>query len=108
VLKKIDKGKGKRMGKITTLKPRIETIKTSVLVSVAVERIRGWKLTKIRKRILLRDNYTCRKCGRVSVDLEIDHVTPLHLGGQETDSNRQSLCRDCHDIKSLEEEKERR
>lgn len=96
------------MGKINTLKPRVETIKTSTLASVAVERIRGWKLTKIRNRILLRDNYTCRKCGRVSVDLEVDHIVPLHLGGQESDENRQSLCHECHELKSAEEENERK
>jgi 5-methylcytosine-specific restriction protein A len=96
------------VGKITTLKPRIETLDFKIGSPVATERIRGWKLQKIRERILLRDSYTCRVCGRVSVDLEVDHVVPLHLGGAESDENRQSLCHECHELKSAEEEKGRR
>lgn len=95
------------MGKINTLKPRVEIIKTSTLASVAVERIRGWKLTKIRNRILLRDNYTCQKCGRVSLHLEVDHIVPLAAGGSYSELNLQSLCRGCHALKSAEEEKGR-
>ena len=73
----------------------------------AVQRIVGRELQRIRDRILLRDEYTCQKCGRVTVDLEVDHIVPLHLGGQESDANRQCLCRTCHDIKSAVEGKER-
>ena len=92
---------------ISTLKPRIATIDTRVGSSAAVERIRGWKLTKIRDRILLRDEYTCRGCGRVSSSLEVDHVVPLHLGGAESDENRGSLCHECHEIKTAQEERGR-
>jgi 5-methylcytosine-specific restriction endonuclease McrA len=93
---------------ITTLKPRIATLDTRQGSSVAVERIRGYALTKIRDRILLRDGYACRVCGRVSAtELVVDHVLPLYAGGLENDTNRQSLCRDCHQIKSEGEEKER-
>jgi 5-methylcytosine-specific restriction protein A len=95
------------MGKLTTLRPRVATIDTRRGAGAAVERIRGWRLHKIRQRILLRDGYTCRVCGRVSVDLIVDHVVPLHLGGPESDANRQSLCVDCHKVKSDKEEKER-
>lgn len=90
-----------------TLKPNIKTLDTRRGGTIATERIRGYELQKIRKRILLRDDYACRKCGRVSVELEIDHVVPLYLGGRESDSNRQSLCSECHAIKSDEEETER-
>ena len=93
---------------ISTLKPRIATIDTRVGSPAAVERIRGWKLTKIRDRVLLRDEYACRGCGRVSAtELVVDHVQPLHLGGVESDSNRQSLCHECHEKKTAHEEKER-
>ena len=95
------------MGKITTLKPNITSLDIRRGSSVAVERIRGGRLTKIRERILLRDDYTCRECGRVSTALEIDHIIPLHLGGRESDDNRQALCADCHAKKSEREEKER-
>lgn len=99
--------KKRQMSKIATLKPRIEMIKTSVGSPVAIERLSGWKLTKIRERILLRDNYTCQKCGRVSLHLEVDHIVPLAAGGSYSELNLQSLCRGCHALKSAEEEKGR-
>jgi 5-methylcytosine-specific restriction enzyme A len=92
---------------IPSLKPRINKIDLRQGSSAAVERIRGWKLTKIRERILLRDGYACRVCGRVSVHLEIHHDRPLHLGGAESDENRISLCYECHTKRTEQEEKER-
>lgn len=92
---------------LTTLKPRISTIDTRRGAPVAVERIRGYALTKIRERIGLRDLYTCQICGRVTARGEVDHVAPLHMGGQETDENRQWCCVSCHRLKSDQEEKER-
>lgn len=92
---------------LSTLKPRISTIDTRRGAPVAVERIRGGRLKVIRERIGLRDEYTCRACGRVTVDGEVDHEIPLHLGGQESDENRQWICHDCHRRKSEQEEKER-
>jgi 5-methylcytosine-specific restriction protein A len=94
--------------KIASLKPRIATIDTRRGSSVAVERIRGWRLHKIRERILLRDGYTCRICGRVSVDLIVDHIVPLADGGRESDENRQAICAEpCHRLKSEREERGR-
>ena len=92
---------------ITTLKPRIWTIDTKRGVGAAIERITGWKLQKIRQRILLRDEYTCQMCGRVGADLLIDHIVPLHLGGQESDENRQSICDACHMAKNEREAQDR-
>lgn len=96
------------MAKLSTIQPRIYTVDLRRGVGAGTERIRGGKLTKIRARILLRDGYTCRVCGRVSVDLIVDHIIPLHLGGAESDENRQSLCQEpCHRMKSEMEEKDR-
>ncbi|OPY88823.1 MAG: HNH endonuclease [Smithella sp. PtaU1.Bin162] len=83
-----------------TLKPKLKTLDTRKGGKIATDRIRGYELQKIRERILLRDDYTCKHCGRVSVDLEIDHIIPLYLGGKEDDNNRQALCNECHAIKS--------
>ena len=104
------------MPKISTLKPRISTIDTRQGVGAAVQRIRGYELTKIRERIALRAGYLCEICGRVTGPRRgiVDHKTPLYAGGQERDENRQWLCfalpgeaPRCHDIKSAREEKER-
>lgn len=95
------------MNKIPSLKPHIQTADIRHGSSVGTERIRGNKLKKIRDRIGLRDEYTCRMCGHVTAHGEVDHVVPLHLGGQETDGNRQWLDKRCHLLKSKREEKER-
>jgi len=92
--------------RIASLRPSVQTIDMRQ-GSTAVQRIRGHELIKIRERILLRDEYTCKRCGRVSRGLEVDHITPLHLGGAESDDNRQSLCPECHEKKTAEEEKGR-
>lgn len=97
------------MPKINTLKAKIITIlDTRQGSSAAVKRIRGWHLTQIRARVLLRDEYTCRICGRVSAELVVDHLVPLALGGCEgSDQNLQALCVDCHQKKSDKEAKQR-
>ena len=96
------------MNKIQTLKPHIQTADIRHGSSVGTERIRGGRLRKIRERIGFRDEYTCRMCGHVTAYGEVDHIVPLHLGGQETDGNRQWLCRiPCHRDKTAREEKAR-
>ena len=95
--------------KLSTLKPRLATLDTRRGGVPQAQRITGPELQRTRNRIFLRDKYTCRKCGRVRVasDLEVDHIVPLHLGGAESDENRQCLCRECHAVKSAGEEKGR-
>ena len=92
--------------RLTSLKPRISQIET-LRGAPAVKRIVGRELQRIRDRILLRDEYTCQDCGRVTVDGEVDHVVPLHLGGAESDFNRAYICKECHILKTKKEEKER-
>ena len=95
-------------------KPKIQTLKSSLKVAdlrptstQVVNRIRGYKLNQIRQRIASRDEYTCRKCKRVTVDFEIDHIRPLEQGGAESDDNRQLLCIRCHKEKSAQEGEKR-
>lgn len=95
------------MGKLTSIERKVDTIDLRRGAPAVVDRIRGGRLNKIRQRIGLRDLYTCRICGRVTAHGEVDHVVPLHRGGQETDENRWWLCVSCHRLKSDQEEKER-
>lgn len=90
-----------------TLKPKTQTIDTRIGSSSASKRIRGWELTKIRDRIGSRDEYICQICGRSTAHGEVDHKTPLHLGGAESDENRWWLCLDCHAAKNEQEGRER-
>jgi len=55
----------------------------------------------LRFKILKRDNYTCVKCGQSpaksnTVELEIDHITPVSKGGTNDIENLQTLCRNCN------------
>lgn len=94
--------------KLGKLKSRINKIDIRSTKCPVNERIRGREHGKIRYRILLRDMFTCQVCKNTYIPkfLEIDHITPLHLGGTETDENRQCICIDCHKAKSEREEKE--
>jgi len=89
--------------RIASIANRIETADLSRGARIQTERIRGYRLAVIRQRILLRDAYTCQICGRVSAQLEVDHIVPLGMGGAESDANRRCLCKDCHDEKSAKE-----
>jgi hypothetical protein len=66
---------------------------------------RPWE--RLRQQVLARDRYLCQRClafGRVTRATEVDHVIPLEQGGREDDSrNCQSLCHDCHLIKTATE-----
>ncbi|WP_180040470.1 HNH endonuclease [Acinetobacter sp. YH12218] len=93
------------MAKLPTLKPRLQTLKTSQPISnvTANKRNRGRSWRKLRLEVLLRDKYTCQHCGLVSISLEVDHTIPLFLGGTDAMSNLKSLCVDCHKVKTSQE-----
>lgn len=62
-----------------------------------------YKVTnKIRFEIFNRDSFTCRYCGRSSpqVQLEVDHVHPIALGGSNELSNLATACTECNSGKS--------
>ncbi len=56
-----------------------------------------------RLRIFERDRYVCQLCQLVTLHPECDHRVPLAHGGDDTDDNLQTLCKDCHDAKSKRE-----
>jgi 5-methylcytosine-specific restriction protein A len=94
--------------KLVMLKPRLKTmdvnrVKVLDRKAGATERIRGNTWMNIRRKVLLRDAYTCAACGIVRMDNECDHITPLELGGSNDLSNLQTLCggpNGCHTAKS--------
>ena len=61
-------------------------------------RSRGGTWTRIAKHHK-QVHLQCAQCGAV-VDLETDHIVPLHRGGTNAWSNLQSLCKSCHVRKS--------
>lgn len=74
------------------------------------ERGYGYKWTKLRQRILERDQYLCRVCyaqGRPTAANQVDHIIPKHLDGTDDPDNLQSICDECHEAKSKAERQER-
>lgn len=62
---------------------------------------RRW--TRVRRAVLDRDGWRCRRCGRAG-RMEVDHVIPLDRGGAPWDpANLQTLCRSCHIRKTANE-----
>lgn len=105
------------MARLKTLKPRIammDTRRAGMLASgerkpfadssTAHLRLRGRALQARNARIKVRDLYTCQACGRVTDELEIDHIVPLSAsGGTDGDDNLQCLCPACHAAKTKRE-----
>lgn len=98
------------MARITTLKSRVPMLKQSRAPKTATQRTRGSAWMKIRDRILRRDSGLCQPCrkeGKLTLAIEVDHTTPLHHGGTDDDSNLQSICAACHAAKSAAEAQDR-
>jgi 5-methylcytosine-specific restriction endonuclease McrA len=60
---------------------------------------------QMRYRILNRDHFKCRLCGRSpatdpTVQLHVDHIKPWSLGGETVAENLQTLCDQCNAGKS--------
>jgi hypothetical protein len=53
---------------------------------------------RLRFEILRRDNHTCRYCGAKApnVELTVDHVKPVALGGLDEPANLVTACQDCN------------
>jgi len=72
-------------------------------------RMRGRYLQRIRKRWF--EQYPlcveCQKQGRVTLATELDHIIALTNGGkdfhEDSGTNRQGLCTDCHLRKSAKD-----
>ena len=60
---------------------------------------RRWQ--KVRKIKLITDPL-CEHCGAVAT--EVDHITPLKRGGDNSMDNLQSLCKPCHSRKTIAED----
>lgn len=64
---------------------------------------RPWR--RIKQQVHERDEWTCCKCGRTTMDLECDHIVNTAQGGTDDLNNLQSLCKPCHSDKSAAESK---
>ena len=70
------------------------------------KRLNWRKWAWVRARVVRRDNWTCRKCGKIGGRLEVDHIRPLHtleIVEAYDLANLQTLCRNCHFEKTQRE-----
>jgi predicted Zn-ribbon and HTH transcriptional regulator len=56
---------------------------------------------RLRFRILMRDGFTCRSCGKSpmkerGVELHVDHILPWSKGGETVPENLESKCKQCN------------
>ena len=58
--------------------------------------------SRIRMEVLKRDYFTCQYCGQKAPDvvIEIDHIKPVALGGDNDIMNLVAACKDCNAGKS--------
>jgi len=71
----------------------------------ADKRLSGKALQRLRLRMYLADP-CCKSCGRLTAHphgYQIDHIKPLHLGGEDKADNLQLLCIECHGKKTADE-----
>ncbi|MGM0440317.1 MAG: homing endonuclease associated repeat-containing protein [Chlamydiota bacterium] len=55
----------------------------------------------MRFKILMRDGFTCKKCGRspvkeLDVELHVDHIVPWSKGGETIPENLETKCKKCN------------
>ena len=59
---------------------------------------------KVKRIVAFKQSWTCNYCVRVlPPTYQIDHVVPLHHGGDNTIDNLQALCVECHATKTYTE-----
>lgn len=56
---------------------------------------------RLRFRILMRDGFTCKRCGRspineIGVELHVDHILPWSKGGETIPENLETKCKKCN------------
>jgi hypothetical protein len=67
-------------------------------------RAKAARITREQVRAVKERDKACRRCKKLGTD--IDHIIPVHRGGQTELSNLQLLCRPCHHQKSRQDRKE--
>ena len=68
------------------------------------------KISKVmRQQIIEKQQNTCGECKQLlSPYFQLDHIIGLQFGGTDEESNLMALCGDCHNIKSIYENKHKK
>ena len=81
---------------------KVESTETTITGnSNIVHKTRREISERMRFRILMRDGFTCKKCGRsplksLDVELHIDHIIPWSKGGESVENNLETKCEKCN------------
>ena len=51
---------------------------------------------RLHQEVLERDGYRCQRCGNLN-DLQVHHINPRSLLGDDAEHNLITLCRICHE-----------
>ena len=86
---------------IGNLNQMVEYLNGRIKWKKSIKGQRALMTSALRKKILQRDGYRCRKCGaNVAAEpnllLEVDHIIPLSKGGMTREDNLQTLCWRCN------------
>ena len=63
----------------------------------------GYQWRKLREVVMRRDAGLCQVCkaaGVTKLAAEVDHIQPVEQGGSDDLDNLQSICRECHKMKT--------
>lgn len=74
---------------------------STVQASFAKRRTRREISDRQRFRILVRDGFRCKSCGasplvQQGIELHVDHILPWSKGGETTDDNLETKCKQCN------------
>lgn len=74
---------------------------STVQIASAKRRTRREISDRQRFRILIRDGFRCKSCGasplmKPGVELHVDHILPWSKGGETTDDNLETKCKQCN------------
>lgn len=58
-------------------------------------RLSRYKLKKLQKEVLIRDDFTCQHCGCFT-EGPPHHKIKLSQGGSDTAENLEAICLECH------------
>ncbi|APM39137.1 RNA-guided endonuclease IscB [Clostridium kluyveri] len=81
----------------------LEDVAIDIRALIEGKKLYKWQYQKsnrldenIRKSVILRDGCECMECGKSSCVLEVHHVVPRRLHGNNNLSNLITLCSECH------------
>ncbi len=79
----------------------IETIQMNNTEERIVHKTKRDISDRLRFRILMRDGFTCRSCGKSpmkerGVELHVDHILPWSKGGETIPDNLETKCKQCN------------